>query len=997
MLKHCIKIFLVFFICATAHVAKAQWVTIPDSNFVNFLTDNYPSCMNGNLMDTTCSAVVNATTVNCNTKNIYDLEGIQYFDSLKSLNCSYNNFQSLPPLPSGLTDLRCSNVLTSIPDLPAGLVYLDLSEIGLTSLPALPAGLVYLDLLWSGLTSLPPLPVGLEHFDCRGSQIVNFPLLPTTLKYFDFSANHALDSFPSLPNGLRILTCSECLLDSIPPLPLSLTSLWCFSNQLTNLPVLPSGLIGLDCSNNLLTYLPSLPSNLTYLQCGNNPLLSFPASLPSGLIQLGCAYDQLTSLPPLPSGLSYLDCSSNPLTNLPDLPSSMGGLSINNIPSLHCLPPINYIGDFIWNGTPLTCLPNAITIGSSATPSIANLPLCQPWDVCTFNWKQYGNVYQDANLNCQHDTNELHLKNLPIQLDSSGNQLQLFITNNEGYYSFQTGLGNYELKIDTTGLPFDVLCPATGMYNSVLTAIDSLDADLDFGLRCKTGYVDLLAKSIAASAPLQPGAQRTLYLNAGDATLFYGVTCATGLSGEVQAVLSGVASYLSAAAGALTPTNVNGDTLTWSIPDFSVINPATAFNIHVQIDSSATTSDTVCVQLSVSVSGTDNVPNNNSLSTCFSIVNSFDPNAKEMYPSGFADTTKHEFTFTIYFQNTGNAVAENIYITDTLENDLDAGTFKFLSSSHDVVTQLLPGNVLRFSFPNINLPDSTSNEPQSHGYVQFKVNRKDTVYENLIITNTAHIFFDLNAPVATNETYAVLNFDCNDLLSVTTDTAICSNELLTATNNIHFPFPVNYEWLLDGASVSNTATLTLNNVSAGVHPLTLNVSAGTCAVSHTQQVTVFALPQQPAINVNGDTLTTTTAATYQWFFNGTVINGATQNNYVLAQSGWYSVGIADANGCSAMSDSVYVSAVGINEYANAYTQCYVYPNPVTEDLYIQTITQPGTYLHIELTDMTGRKLQTIFTGKVETHISKYNVNMSSFAKGVYVLRVNDKVMRVVVE
>ena len=40
-------------------LCKAQWVTIPDANFVAWLETNYPSCMNGNQMNTSCSAIVN--------------------------------------------------------------------------------------------------------------------------------------------------------------------------------------------------------------------------------------------------------------------------------------------------------------------------------------------------------------------------------------------------------------------------------------------------------------------------------------------------------------------------------------------------------------------------------------------------------------------------------------------------------------------------------------------------------------------------------------------------------------------------------------------------------------------------------------------------------------------------------------------------------------------------------------------------------------------------
>jgi hypothetical protein len=66
----------------------AQYVTIPDSNFVTWMqTHGYASCMIGNQLDTTCPAVVNATAVKCIGEEINDLAGIQYFDNLDSLNC----------------------------------------------------------------------------------------------------------------------------------------------------------------------------------------------------------------------------------------------------------------------------------------------------------------------------------------------------------------------------------------------------------------------------------------------------------------------------------------------------------------------------------------------------------------------------------------------------------------------------------------------------------------------------------------------------------------------------------------------------------------------------------------------------------------------------------------------------------------------------------------------------------------------------------------------
>ena len=112
---------------------------------------------------------------------------------------------------------------------------------------------------------------------------------------------------------------------------------------------------------------------------------------------------------------------------------------------------------------------------------------------------------------------------------------------------------------------------------------------------------------------------------------------------------------------------------------------------------------------------------------------------------------EHWLTYTIHFQNTGTAAAQNIELRDTLDADLDLATFQVLAQSHGMQT-FVTGNAVRFSFPNINLPDSTTDEPNSHGYVQYRINTLPNLSLGTAVENTASIYFDFNAPVVTNTT-----------------------------------------------------------------------------------------------------------------------------------------------------------------------------------------------------------------------------------------------------
>ncbi len=58
--------------------------------------------------------------------------------------------------------------------------------------------------------------------------------------------------------------------------------------------------------------------------------------------------------------------------------------------------------------------------------------------------------------------------------------------------------------------------------------------------------------------------------------------------------------------------------------------------------------------------------------------------------------------------------------------------------------------LISFYFSNIFLPDSITNEPESHGYVAFSLSAYQDINELDTISNHASIFFDQNQPIITN-------------------------------------------------------------------------------------------------------------------------------------------------------------------------------------------------------------------------------------------------------
>jgi len=223
------------------------------------------------------------------------------------------------------------------------------------------------------------------------------------------------------------------------------------------------------------------------------------------------------------------------------------------------------------------------------------------------------------------------------------------------------------------------------------------------------------------------------------------------VSGELILILDSLVSYIG---GNPVPDSISGDTLRWNYTN--LVHDFIHFKTHVTVTTSPTaiSGDLICLNAIINPTIGDVDSINNAKEYCSHVVNSYDPNEKQVFPigecsSGYIDSSQL-ITYTIRFQNIGNADALNIFIIDSLDNALDLNTVRVVCNSHAMHTEILPSNVLKFVFNNINLPDSSTNEALSHGYVVFQVLLDSNSVSGTMIKNNAHIYFDYNEPVNTN-------------------------------------------------------------------------------------------------------------------------------------------------------------------------------------------------------------------------------------------------------
>jgi hypothetical protein len=86
---------------------------------------------------------------------------------------------------------------------------------------------------------------------------------------------------------------------------------------------------------------------------------------------------------------------------------------------------------------------------------------------------------------------------------------------------------------------------------------------------------------------------------------------------------------------------------------------------------------------------------------------------------------------------------------------------------------------------------------------------------------------------------------------------------------------------------------------------------GCTAVSAAITVTENALPTQPTVTQSGADLVSSYATGNQWYYEGSIINGATAQTYTPTANGNYTVVHTDANTCAATSQPYNMLAVGI--------------------------------------------------------------------------------------
>jgi hypothetical protein len=208
---------------------------------------------------------------------------------------------------------------------------------------------------------------------------------------------------------------------------------------------------------------------------------------------------------------------------------------------------------------------------------------------------------------------------------------------------------------------------------------------------------------------------------------------------------------------------------------------------------------------------------------------------------------------------------------------------------------------------------------------------------------------------------------------------LCVRESATADYSIP---PVDgalfYEWILPqgwtGSSTTNQITVTVGTtgglIEVKAHHICDTSDARTLYVQVFQKDTVY-------IEVSGSTLSASgNFASYQWYKESGIINGATNKTYNVTENDVYHVVVTDANGCVTTSEPYRVTNVSVQRLGSDAGDVHIFPNPVINRVHV--LAGQPVQVHISSAD-----------GKALIQSRETAIDIAHLPAGVYLMSISD--------
>ena len=348
--------------------------------------------------------------------------------------------------------------------------------------------------------------------------------------------------------------------------------------------------------------------------------------------------------------------------------------------------------------------------------------------------------YYDVNANCTMDYGETNFDPILTVVDSNSIPIDTISSAGGFYYLAHGNPGDvYSFRVVSKPAWMNIACPSAGIIYDTIKPLVNYYKTNYIGFTCVPGSFDLAENAVVNS-----------YTNNQKNDIYVSSTSpCSGMPSIVTAVFSPKYSFDYCYP---VPSSVVGNTITWSLSGLT----SKPYNLEyiVKVYPALAIKDTVQSRVIINPETGDGDTSNNSEIIIDTLLGSHDPNYISVLPDGCLPSGAQSVNlkYTIQFENTGNDTAHNIYVMDTLPDNVDPKTLRLVAASAqmDIAIMNVGGhNIVKFDFPHINLLDS-SHHGQCDGMVIYNIKTRTGLPTGASIQNHAGIFFDYNAVVLTN-------------------------------------------------------------------------------------------------------------------------------------------------------------------------------------------------------------------------------------------------------
>jgi hypothetical protein len=199
--------------------------------------------------------------------------------------------------------------------------------------------------------------------------------------------------------------------------------------------------------------------------------------------------------------------------------------------------------------------------------------------------------------------------------------------------------------------------------------------------------------------------------------------------------------------------------------------------------------------------------------------------------------------------------------------------------------------------------------------------------------------------------------------------------------------------IVNGAGTRTIKVIFANNASSGVIKVSGSNACGLGVSSPNFNLVVTPLPATPVITQNGAVLTSSASSGNQWYLDGAIIPGATNQQYTVLANGTYTV-VVTSNGCSSSpSDGILILTVGIS-IDKADRNFSIYPNPNNGEFNIKVETLNSEQYTIEIYNNLGASVwkqeDVTVNGSYKAHVV-----LSESPSGIYMVALRNKANTIV--